>query len=96
MSKRYYAKSTQEVLESYERLFRDKLQAMDSLARSMYTDLIQEARIPSKDVPGIMSQFFAEVWELVAETEDQREGRRRKDELEKGNKAAASVHSFLR
>ncbi|MHA6481086.1 hypothetical protein ACX1C1_04080 [Paenibacillus sp. strain BS8-2] len=88
---RYYADSTQGVLESYEWLFREKLQELDKMARSMSTDLTN-ARVPNKQIPAIMRQFFAELWEQVAATEEQRLRRQRPDELEKGNHEATSEY----
>ncbi|RJE88599.1 hypothetical protein D3P07_11430 [Paenibacillus sp. 1011MAR3C5] len=74
---RYYYETTQEVLESYEWLFKEHLTAMDRMARSMRNEL-QALRMTDKDIKPILQQFFAEVWEQVARTEEQKIQRERK------------------
>lgn len=71
---KYYAKSTQEVLQSYDWLFREKLESMDALARSLYTDL-SVALVPKDQIASIMQQYFAEIWEAVAEKEEKKSGK---------------------
>lgn len=92
---RYYANSTQEVLESFEWLFREKLEELDQMSRNMWRDLFY-ARVPSDQIQPIIQQFFAELWEQVAETEEQRLERGGRDGLESGDAPATCEHSLRR
>lgn len=65
---RYYSKTTQEVLVSYEWLMKEQLTKLDGLARNMMADLAQ-VQIYNKEAQGIVHRFFTELWEQVAETE---------------------------
>lgn len=71
---RYYAEGPQEVLESYEWLMRETLTKLDQMARNIRYDL-QAAWVPSKEIDEIISVWFAQMWEQVAETEAVKAGK---------------------
>lgn len=77
MSNRYIPKSAQETLESYEWLYREKLESLDHLTRQMWRDL-QQAGVPASKVRSVIQKFFAQLWNQVAqEQEEQAKYRRR-------------------
>lgn len=74
---RYYAKNPQEVFESYEWLMREKLTELDRMARNMAYDL-GSAWVPAAQIQPMMQQFFSDMWQQVAATEEQKYKKRRK------------------
>jgi hypothetical protein len=63
---RYIPKSARETLESYEWLYRDKLESLDHLTRQLWRDLVH-AGVRSSEVRDVISDYFAGIWEQVAE-----------------------------
>jgi len=75
---RYQYKEAREVLESYEWLYREKLEELDVLTRKMWRDL-QTARTPKAQIPVMIGEFFRELWVQVAEEQEQKAKYRRNE-----------------
>ncbi|RED54773.1 hypothetical protein [Cohnella lupini] len=63
---RHIPKSGKEVFESYEWLFREKLESLDHLTREMWKEL-RWVGVPTKKIPEVIGEFFAYLWEDVAD-----------------------------
>ena len=69
MANRYSHKNKQEALESFEWLFREKLEQLDHLTRCLWADLA-DVGVREKDIPKVISEWFSELWREVAEEQE--------------------------
>jgi len=78
MGNRHYPPSVEEVWSSYEWLVKSKLEELDHMARCIYREMMY-ARSKPEMVRQLMAERFAELWECVAEEQEQKTKYRRRD-----------------
>lgn len=69
MRNRYYPKTLKESWEGWKPRFKQKLEELDYLSRQVFKD-VQHAGISNDDIRDFLQQKFAELWNQVAEEQE--------------------------